>query len=235
MFGDVVEPSIKVGTKVVHSASVDHRAHGPHRRAVVIPLMATDILPTPPDMMGTFVAAPRRRRRRRHPLPPPPPQASCRRRRRRRRSDHHAAAAPRGAAKKSSLETGSSKRENVGGRRRRRRRRWRVTGGIVGGLGDAPPRRPRRRRRPHRAGRVGGQDQAADQDQGRQAGLSAHRAVGPRAGRRHHRSDDRPERQGAGSESAPLDSAARSRALDAVKRWQCHADAAQWRARCPSS
>jgi TonB family protein len=65
MFGDVVEPSIKVGSKKWYTVPLSIVLHTALLAAVVIiPLMAADVLPTPPSMMA-FVAAP--------PPPPPPP------------------------------------------------------------------------------------------------------------------------------------------------------------------
>src|ERR671937_404660 len=65
MFGDIVEPSIKVGSKKWYTIPVSIIAHTAIIGAlIIIPLMAFDALPTPPAMMA-FVAAP----------PPPPAQA----------------------------------------------------------------------------------------------------------------------------------------------------------------
>jgi hypothetical protein len=66
MFGDIVEPSIKVGSQKWYTVPVSIIVHTAIIAAVVIiPLMAADVLPTPPSMMA-FVAAP---------PPPPPPTA----------------------------------------------------------------------------------------------------------------------------------------------------------------
>jgi protein TonB len=65
MFGDVVDPSIKVGSQKWYTVPLSIIAHVAIFAAVIIiPLMATDVLPTPPSMMA-FVGAP--------PPPPPPP------------------------------------------------------------------------------------------------------------------------------------------------------------------
>ena len=65
MFGDVVEPSIKIGSKKWYTVPLSIATHTVIIGAVIIiPLMAADVLPTPPAMMA-FVAAP--------PPPPPPP------------------------------------------------------------------------------------------------------------------------------------------------------------------
>src|SRR3954454_12790931 len=68
MFGDVVEPSIKVGSQKWYTVPLSIIVHTAIIAAVIIiPLMAADVLPTPPSMMA-FVAAPPP-----PPLPPPPP------------------------------------------------------------------------------------------------------------------------------------------------------------------
>lgn len=65
LFGDVVDPSIKMGNKSGYTVFLTMVAEVALLGAIVIvPLMAADILPTPPSMMA-FVAAP--------PPPPPPP------------------------------------------------------------------------------------------------------------------------------------------------------------------
>ena len=66
MFGDVTDPSVKVGSQAWYTVPVSIMAHVVLFGAVIIiPLMATDVLPTPPTMMA-FVGAP----------PPPPPATS---------------------------------------------------------------------------------------------------------------------------------------------------------------
>ena len=65
MFGDVVDPSIKLGSQKWYTVPLSIIAHVVLFAAVIIiPLRATDVLPTPPSMMA-FVGAP--------PAPPPPP------------------------------------------------------------------------------------------------------------------------------------------------------------------
>ena len=65
MFGDVVDPSIKLGSQKWYTVPLSIVAHVAIFAAVIIiPLMAADVLPTPPTMMA-FVGAP--------PPPPPPP------------------------------------------------------------------------------------------------------------------------------------------------------------------
>src|SRR5215510_11760898 len=66
MFGDVVDPSIKVGSQKWYTVPLSIAAHVFIFAAIIIiPLMATDVLPTPPSMMAFVAAAP--------PPPPPPP------------------------------------------------------------------------------------------------------------------------------------------------------------------
>jgi len=66
MFGDVVESSIKVGSQKWYTVPLSIIAHVALFAAVIIiPLMATDVLPTPPSMMAFVASAP--------PPPPPPP------------------------------------------------------------------------------------------------------------------------------------------------------------------
>jgi protein TonB len=68
MFGDVVEPSIKVGSQAWYTVPLSILAHVALFAAVIIiPLMAADVLPTPDTMMA-FAAPP-------PPPPPPPPPA----------------------------------------------------------------------------------------------------------------------------------------------------------------
>jgi hypothetical protein len=58
MFGDVVDPSIKVGTKQWYTIPLSFAAHFLVLAAlIVVPLLATDMLPTPQSVMA-FVAAP---------------------------------------------------------------------------------------------------------------------------------------------------------------------------------
>ena len=65
MFGDVVDPSIKLGSQKWYTVPLSIIAHVVLFAAVIIiPLMATDVLPTPPYLLA-FVGAP--------PTPPPPP------------------------------------------------------------------------------------------------------------------------------------------------------------------
>ena len=53
MFGDVVKPSISVGSKQWYTLPLSILAHVALIAVlIVIPLLAADILPTPPSMMG---------------------------------------------------------------------------------------------------------------------------------------------------------------------------------------
>ena len=71
MFGDIVDPSVKVGTRSWYTVPLSIVVHTAVLGAVIIiPLLAADVLPTPPSMMA-FVAAP-------PPPPPPPPPAPVR-------------------------------------------------------------------------------------------------------------------------------------------------------------
>jgi protein TonB len=67
MFGDVVDPSVKLGTKQWYTVPLSIAVHTAAVLAlVVVPLLATDVLPTPPAMMAFVSVAP-------SPPPPPPP------------------------------------------------------------------------------------------------------------------------------------------------------------------
>jgi len=68
MFGDVTNPSVKMGSQAWYTVPVSILAHIVlFAVVIIIPLMATDVLPTPPVMMA-FAGAP-------PPPPPPPPPA----------------------------------------------------------------------------------------------------------------------------------------------------------------
>ena len=67
MFGDVTNPTIKVGSQKWYTVPLSIAAHVVlFAGVIIIPLMAADVLPTPPTMMA-FVGAP----------PPPPPPAAA--------------------------------------------------------------------------------------------------------------------------------------------------------------
>src|SRR3954453_21820476 len=134
MFGDVVEPSIKVGSQKWYTVPLSIIVHTAIIAAVVIiPLMAADVLPTPPSMMA-FVAAPPPPP---HPPPPPPPPPAAAAAPKP-VMDVNPNAAPVEAPKEIKAETGIEQSRGavggveggVGGG---------VTGGIVGGLAEAPP------------------------------------------------------------------------------------------------
>lgn len=66
MFGDIADPSVKVGTKQWYTVPFSILVHTLIIGAmVIVPLMATDVLPTIGGSMSAFVATP--------PPPPPPP------------------------------------------------------------------------------------------------------------------------------------------------------------------
>jgi protein TonB len=69
LFGEVAHPTTKVGSRSWYTVPVSILAHVVLFGAIIIiPLMATDVLPTPPTMMAFVAAAP-------PPPPPPPPPA----------------------------------------------------------------------------------------------------------------------------------------------------------------
>src|SRR5712691_8601191 len=132
MFGDIVEPSIKVGSQKWYTVPVSIIVHTAIIGAVVIiPLMAADVLPVPPTMLA-FAAAPP------PPPPPPPPAPPAAAAIPKPVMDVNPAAAPVEAPREIKPETGIETNQRavggveggiVGG----------VTGGIVGGLEAAPP------------------------------------------------------------------------------------------------
>jgi periplasmic protein TonB len=134
MFGDVVQPSIKVGSKKWYTVPVSIIVHTAIIGAVVIiPLMAADVLPTPPSMMA-FVAAPPPPPPPPPPAPPPPAAAAPKP-----QPEVNPTAAPIEAPREIKPETGIESGVKgviggveggvIGG----------VAGGIVGGLEAAPP------------------------------------------------------------------------------------------------
>jgi protein TonB len=146
MFGDVVAPSIKVGSQKWYTVPLSIVAHVVLFAAVIIiPLMATDVLPTPPSMMA-FVGAPPT------PPPPPPPPPSAAPPPKTPQPVANPNAAPIEAPKQIVPETPSvGVSEGVpggveggvpGG----------VMGGVVGGLPEAPPPPPPPPQAPVRVG-----------------------------------------------------------------------------------
>ncbi|MEQ1898908.1 MAG: hypothetical protein ABL971_16170, partial [Vicinamibacterales bacterium] len=58
MFGDIVDPSVKVGSSQGTTVAISIVVHTVVILGmVIIPLMAADILPTPAGAMAAFVAA----------------------------------------------------------------------------------------------------------------------------------------------------------------------------------
>ena len=58
MFRDIVDPTVKVGSQQWYTVPVSIAVHTVAVLAlIVIPLMAADVLPTPPSMLA-FAAAP---------------------------------------------------------------------------------------------------------------------------------------------------------------------------------
>ena len=131
MFGDVVTPSIKVGSQKWYTVPLSIIAHVAIFAAIIIiPLMATDVLPTPPSMMA-FVAAPP------PPPPPPPPAPAAPQPKMEPGPVTNPNAAPIEAPKEIKPETGlpsvgvpGGVEGGVPGG---------VVGGVVGGLPEAPP------------------------------------------------------------------------------------------------
>ena len=133
MFVDVVDPSIKVGSQKWYTVPLSILAHVALFAAVIIiPLMATDVLPTPPSMMAFVAAAPP------PPPPPPPPPAPAAAQPKVQPVVTNPNAAPVEAPKEikpevivPSVGTGVQGVEGgvPGG----------VVGGVVGGLPEAPP------------------------------------------------------------------------------------------------
>ena len=71
LFGDVVDPSVKMGNRQRTSVAVTIVLEALLVAVfITIPLLATDILPAAPDMMNAFVAAEP------PPAPPPPPRGT---------------------------------------------------------------------------------------------------------------------------------------------------------------
>ena len=71
IFGEVSHPTVKVGSRSKYTVLVSIAAHVIIAAMVVIvPLMATDVLPTPRTVIGVFAAE------RAAPPPPPPPAAA---------------------------------------------------------------------------------------------------------------------------------------------------------------
>jgi protein TonB len=147
MFGDVVDPSIKVGSQKWYTVPLSVAAHVfVFAAIIIIPLLATDVLPTPPTMMA-FAASPPP-----PPLPPPPPPAPAVQQPKVQPVQVNPNAAPVEAPKEIKPEVSvPSVGEGVpggveggvpGG----------VVGGVVGGLPSAPPPPPPPPQAPVRVG-----------------------------------------------------------------------------------
>ena len=123
MFGDVVDPSIKMGNKMWYTVPLTMLIQASVVAAlVIVPLMATGLMPTPPSMMA-FVAA-----------PPPPPEAKAPPPPRDVSPDAAPLEAPKEIKAETGLEAGFERASGVeggiiGG----------VAGGITGGIPEPPP------------------------------------------------------------------------------------------------
>src|SRR3954468_12205548 len=136
MFGDIVDPSIKVGSRSWYTVPLSIIVHtGILVALIIIPLMAADVLPVPPAMMNAFVAAATQ-----PPSPPPSPPPPCAASPPAPKPvDTNPAAAPVEAPKEIRPETGLERgvQNAVGGVEGGIA--GGVAGGIVGGLAEAPP------------------------------------------------------------------------------------------------
>ena len=123
MFGDVVDPSIKMGNKMWYTVPLTMLVQATAVAAlVIVPLMATGVLPTTPSMMA-FVAA-----------PPPPPEAKAPPPPMDVSPDAAPLEAPKEIKAETGLEAGFERSAGVeggiiGG----------VAGGITGGIPEPPP------------------------------------------------------------------------------------------------
>ncbi len=133
MFQDVVDPSIKIGSKAWYTVPLSIVVHTAVLLAlIIIPLMAADVLPTPPSMMA-FVAAPPPP----PPAPPPPPPTVAAAPKPVMANPNAAPVeAPREIKPETGIDTGFESGAGggveggiPGG----------VVGGVVGGLPEAPP------------------------------------------------------------------------------------------------
>jgi len=147
MFNDVVNPTIKIGSKKWYTVPLSIALHvAVIGLFVIVPLMAADILPTPPAMMAFIATAPTPP----PPPPPPPPPAAAAPKV---EMNVNPNAAPVEAPKEIKPETGLANNSEAGmaggvdggiagG----------VAGGIVGGLPEAPPPPPPAPLAPFRVG-----------------------------------------------------------------------------------
>src|SRR4029450_1528583 len=178
MFGDVVDPGVKLGSQKWYTVPLSIAAHVFIFGAIIIiPLMATDVLPSPPSMMA-FAAAPPPPPTPPAPAPPPPEGVPV---------VTNPNAAPIEAPKEIKPEVavpsvGVGVPGGVEGG---------VPGGVVRGVAAGrppgpPPPPPGPRRKPQHPAKA----------QGGEAGPPADRAVRARPGRGHHRSGHRARRAG---------------------------------------
>jgi protein TonB len=135
LFDDVTNPTVRVGSRKWYTVPLSMFVHTVLFAAIIIiPLMATDVLPTPPAMMAFVASAPP------PPPPPPPPPAPAAPQPKAPPVEVNPAAAPVEAPReiKPEILVPSTGVEGVvggveggvpGG----------VVGGVVGGLPSAPP------------------------------------------------------------------------------------------------
>jgi hypothetical protein len=58
LFGDIVESSVKVGSRKWYTVPLSIAVHTIAVAAIIIiPLMAADVMPVPPAVMDAFIAA----------------------------------------------------------------------------------------------------------------------------------------------------------------------------------
>ena len=130
LFEEVVNPAVRLGSKQWYVLPLSILAHTVAIAvAIIIPLMAADILPTPPSMMAFVSAAPPP-----PPPPPPPPQAAPPPKVEVQVNPGAAPIeAPSEIRAETGLDTGFEKASVVGGVE------GGMIGGIVGGLEPPPP------------------------------------------------------------------------------------------------
>ena len=216
MFGDIVQPSVNVGTRRWYTVPLSIAIHAAAIFVlIVIPLMAYDVLPTPYSAMDSFrtVTLPP------PPLPPPPRAAS----------KPVVATVNPDLAPVVAPPTIAPEPPDLGfdrvldschaSRSSRGRRSAADTPTPDDSVTGDPPARSRWRR-----------DQAACENEGRISGLPADCGdlQGPRGG--HHRSHDRCGRRCPGGEGTSLDPASRLGGARCGEAVGVHPDTAQWRA-----
>jgi periplasmic protein TonB len=148
MFGDVVERSIRVGSKAWYTVPLSITVHTLIIGGVIIiPLMAADVLPTPPSMMTFVVPSPSP-----PPSPPPPPPQTTE------VSKPAVQDSPTAAplVPQSGIRPETGIEEVVRDAASRVERGGGVPGGFPGGLGEVPPPPPPPPPPPQAPVRVGG-------------------------------------------------------------------------------